>query len=114
MSEVTRIINDTNEAYQLAQNLVNGAQSEILMLFSAENGFRRILVAGNDQQLLEAALRGVSVIVLAHMDESLKKVAEKLETQSGNISIRSIKPYTSSTSRPFTTIVVDKKHSLTM
>jgi hypothetical protein len=44
------------------------------------------------------------------MNESLKKVAEKLEKQNGNISIRSIKPYTSSISRPFTTIVVDKKH----
>jgi hypothetical protein len=114
MSELTRIINDTNEAHQLARDLVNGAQSEILMLFSAENGFRRILVAGNDQLLLEAARRGVSVIVLAHMNESLKKVAEKLEKQNGNISIRSIKPYNSSISRPFTTIVVDRRHSLTM
>ena len=114
MSELTRIINDTNEAHQLARDLVNGAQSEILMLFSAENGFKRILVAGNDQLLLGAARRGVSVTVLAHMNETLKKVAEKLEKQNGNISIRSIKPYTSSISRPFTTIVVDKKHSLTM
>jgi hypothetical protein len=114
MSELTRIINDTNEAHQLARDLVNGAQSEILMFFSAENGFRRILVAGNDQLLLEAAQRGVSVTVLAHMNESLKKVAEKLEKQNRNISIRSIKPYTSSISRPFTTIVVDKMHSLTM
>lgn len=114
MSELTRIINDTNEAHQLARDLVNGAQDEILMFFSAENGFRRILVAGNDQLLLEAARRGVSVTVLAHMNESLKKVAEKLEKQNRNISIRSIKPYTSSISRPFTTIVVDKMHSLAM
>jgi hypothetical protein len=114
MSESTRIIYDTNETHQLARDLVKGAQSEILMLFSADNGFKRILVAGNDQLLLEAARRGVTVIVLAHMNESLKKVAEKLEKQNGNISIKSIKPYTSSISRPFTTIVIDKKHSLTM
>jgi len=84
------------------------------MLFSAENGFKRILKAGNDQFLLEAARRGVTVTVLAHMNESLKKEAKKLEKQNGNISIKSIKPYTSSISRPFTTIIVDKKHSLTM
>ena len=53
MSDVTRIINDTSETHQLARNLVKDAQSEILMLFSAENGFRRILEAGNDQFLLE-------------------------------------------------------------
>ena len=80
-SEVTRIVNNTTETHKLARDLVIGAQSEILMLFSAENGFRRILVAGNDQLLLEAARRGVSVTVLAHMNESLKKVAEKLDNQ---------------------------------
>lgn len=46
------------------------------------------------------------------MDQFVKKDAEKLEKQNGNISIRSIKPYNSSISRPFTTILVDKKHSL--
>jgi hypothetical protein len=81
MSESTRIIKDAYEAHQLARHLVNGAKSEILMLFSAENGFRRILVAENDQLLLEAARRGVSVTVLAYMNESLKQVAEKLEKQ---------------------------------
>jgi hypothetical protein len=72
------------------------------------------LKAGNDQLLLEAARRGVTVTVLTHMNGSLKKETEKLEKQNGNVSIKSIKPYTSSISRPFTTIVVDKKHSLTM
>jgi hypothetical protein len=72
------------------------------------------LKAGNDQLLLEAALRGVTVTVLTHMNGSLKKETEKLDKQNGNVSIKSIKPYTSSISRPFTTIVVDKKHSLTM
>jgi predicted transcriptional regulator len=48
------------------------------------------------------------------MNESIKNEARKLEAQNGNISIRSIKPYNSSNSRPFTTIVVDKKHSLAM
>ena len=91
---------------------MNGAQSEILMLFSAENGFRRILEAGNDQFILEAASRGVIVTVLAPMNEFIKNEARKLEAQNENISIRSIKPYSSSNSRPFTTIVVDKKHSL--
>jgi hypothetical protein len=91
---------------------VNGAQSEILMLFSAENGFRRILEAGNDQFILEAASRGVIVTVLAPMNEFIKNEARKLEAQNENISIRSIKPYSSSNGRPFTTIVVDKKHSL--
>ena len=112
MSDVTRIINDTSETHQLARNLVKDAQSEILMLFSAENGFRRILEAGNDQFLLEAASRDVIVTVLAPMNEFIKNEARKLEAQNGNISIRSIKPYNSSNSRPFTTIIVDKKHSL--
>jgi hypothetical protein len=43
MSVITRIINDTNETHQLARDLVNGARSEILILFSAANGFKRIL-----------------------------------------------------------------------
>jgi len=112
MSGLTRVINDTTETHQLARDLVNGAQSEILMLFSAENGFRRILEAGNGQFILEAARRGVIVTVLAPMDQFVRKDAEKLEKQNENISIRSIKPYNSSISRPFTTIIVDKKHSL--
>lgn len=82
------------------------------MLFSAENGFKRILEAGNDQLILAAARRGVIVSLLAPMNKSMKNAAEKLEKQNENISIRSIKPYTLSISRPFTTIVVDKKHSL--
>ena len=65
MSDVTRIINDTSETHQLARDLVKDAQSEILLLFSAENGFRRTLEAGNGQFLLEAATRGVIVTVLA-------------------------------------------------
>jgi hypothetical protein len=48
------------------------------------------------------------------MDESMKNEAEKLEKQSANLSIRRIKPYSSSIIRPFTTFVVDKKHSLAM
>ena len=46
------------------------------------------------------------------MNEFIKNEARRLEAQNGNISIRSIKPYNSSNSRPFTTIIVDKKHSL--
>jgi two-component system sensor histidine kinase VicK len=114
MSVIARIINDTNETHQLARDLVNGARSEILILFSAANGFKRILKAGNDQLLLAAAHRGVIVTILVPMDESMKNEAEKLEKQSANLSIRRIKPYSSSIIRPFTTFVVDKKHSLAM
>jgi len=112
MSEETRIINDTNEIHKLARDLIEKAQSEILVLFSSNNSFKRQFKAYNDQLVLEAARRGVIVIVLAPMVESMKKEAEKLEKKNKNLTIRSIKPYTSSIGRPFTTIVVDKKHSI--
>ncbi len=82
------------------------------MLVSAWNGIERILEAGNDGFILQAARRGIIVTVLAPMNESIKYEAEKLEKQNGNISIISIKHYSSSTFRPFTTIIVDKKYSL--
>ena len=52
------------------------------------------------------------ITLLAPMNESMKIEAENLEKQNGNISIKSIKPYSSSIKRPYTTFVVDKKHSL--
>lgn len=81
MSDVTRIINDTNETHQLARDPVNGAQSEVLMLFSAENGFKRILEAGNDQLILAAARRGVIVTLLAPMNESRRMKQKNLKNR---------------------------------
>jgi two-component system, OmpR family, sensor histidine kinase VicK len=107
-SEVTRIIYDTYEAHQLARDLVNGAQSEILILFSTENACKRQFRVKNDQLVIEAANRGVYVTVVAPINESLKKEAERLEKHNDNIRIRSVKPYSS----PFTTVVADKKHVL--
>lgn len=109
MSEVTRIISDPHETHLLALKLIEEAQNEILVLFSTENGIRRQFEAKNDQYVLEAAHRGVIVIVLSPMDGFVKRRAEELEKQNENISIRNIKPLTS---RPFTTIIVDNKHSL--
>ena len=83
MSDVTRIINDTSETHQLARDLVKDAQSEILLLFSAENGFRRTLEAGNGQFLLEAATRGVIVTVLAPMNEFIKNEARSSKHRMG-------------------------------
>ena len=114
MLEETRIIANPHETHMLALKLIGEAQNEILVLFSTENGIRRQFEARNEQFVLEAARRGVVVTVLSPMDELAKKSASALEKQNENISIRSIKPYSHSTSRPFTTIVVDNKHSLTI
>jgi two-component system sensor histidine kinase VicK len=112
LSGVTRIINDTYETHQLARKLIEEAQKEILVLFSSVNGFKRQFEAKNDQLVLEAARRGVKVTVLAPLNEFIKNQAEQLEKQNENIRITGVKPYISSFSRPFTTIVVDKKHVL--
>jgi sugar-specific transcriptional regulator TrmB len=111
MSEVTRIITNPHEARRLALKLIEEAQDEILVLFSSENSIRRQFEAKNDQYVLEAARRGVVVTVVSPMDGFVKKRAEVLEKQNENISIRSIKPLSS---RPFHTIIVDNKHSLTI
>lgn len=108
MSDVTRIINDTYETHWLARELIEKAQSEILILFSTENAFKRQFKVKNDHLILEAANRGVNVTVVAPINESLKKEAEKLEKQNDNIRITSVKPYNS----PFTTVVADKQHVL--
>ncbi len=112
VSGMTRIIDNTYETHRLARELIEKAQNEILVLFSSVNGFKRQFEAKNDQLVLEAALRGVNVTALAPMNEFMKNQAEKLEKQNENIRITSVKPYISSSSRPFTTILVDKKHVL--
>jgi hypothetical protein len=112
VSDVTRIINDTYETHRLARELIEEAQNEILVLFSSVNGFKRQFEVKNDQLVLEAASRGVSVTVVTPMNESMKNQAEKLEKQNENIRIRSVKPYIASFSRPFTTVLVDNKHVL--
>lgn len=73
------------------------------MLFSAENGFKNI-GGRNDQLILEAAHHGVVVTLLAPMDQFVKKVQKNLKTRNGNISIKSIKPYSSSINRKNTPI----------
>jgi hypothetical protein len=112
VSDVTRIIDDTYETHRLARELIEEAQNEILVLFSSVNAFKRQFDAKNDQLVIEAARRGVNVTVLTPMNEFMKNQAEKLENQNGNISIKKIKPYMSSFSRPFTTVLVDRKHVL--
>jgi len=112
MFEETRIIYDTGETHQLARDLIKEAQSEVLVLFSSENSFKRQFKAKNDQLVLEAARRGIIVTVLAPMDESMRNEAEKLEEQNKNLIMRNIRSYSTSLGRPFTSIVVDKKHSL--
>lgn len=111
MSEVTLIINDTGEILKLALKLLNNAQSKILVFFSTANGFERQIRVGNEQIILKAASRGVTVTLISPIPEGFEQIAEALEQQNENISISEIRP---PTIRPYTTLVVDYKHVLSI
>ena len=110
LPEIIEIIRNRNEALQGAFNLIEFAEREILVLFSAVNAFIRQFIIGASERVIRAAnSRNLTVTILTPINNTVKKMAEDLENQSTNMQIRRIAPSSRST---ITVLIVDKKFSL--
>ena len=72
-------IRDRYEVQNLVFELINGANKEILGIFSTANAFRRQTKSGAVRLLKKASLRGLKVRILTPFDENVEKnVKEEL------------------------------------
>ncbi len=73
-------IRDPYEVQKLVFELINGANKEILGIFSTANAFRRQTKSGAVRLLKKASLRGLKVRILTPFDEKVEKIIkEELE-----------------------------------
>ena len=76
-----KTIRDPYEVQKLVFELINGANKEILVMFSTANAFRRQTKSGAVRVLKKASLRGLKVRILTPFDENVEKIMkEKLGT----------------------------------
>jgi two-component system sensor histidine kinase VicK len=70
-------IRDPYEVQKLVFELINGANKEILGMFSTANAFRRQTESGAVRLLKKASLRGLKVRILTPFDEKVEKIMKE-------------------------------------
>ena len=70
-------IRDPYEVQKLVFELINGANKEILGIFSTANAFRRQTKSGAVRLLKKASLRGLKVRILTPFDENVEKIIKE-------------------------------------
>ena len=70
-------IRDPYEVQKLVFELINGANKEILGIFSTANAFRRQTKSGAVRLLKKASLRGLKVRILTPFDEKVEKIMKE-------------------------------------
>jgi two-component system, OmpR family, sensor histidine kinase VicK len=72
-----KTIRDPYEVQKLVFELINGANKEILVMFSTANAFRRQTKSGAVRLLKKASLRGLKVRILTPFDEKVEKIMKE-------------------------------------
>jgi len=72
-----KTIRDPYEVQKLVFDLINGANKEILVMFSTANAFQRQTKSGAVRLLKKASLRGLKVRVLTPFDEKVEKIMKE-------------------------------------
>jgi signal transduction histidine kinase len=109
--EFIETIRDPDKVLKLGYDLLNGAKSEVLVIFSSANAFLRQERIGLMQLLTKVAKEhSVQIRIMTPIDDRIKKIVENFEKQSQQkIEIKNIEP-------PLQTrislLIVDRRYSL--
>jgi SepF-like predicted cell division protein (DUF552 family) len=109
--EFTNILDNASDIQRIANNSLDSASYEILILFSGEDSFYRVEYSGIINSLLQASQRGVIIKILLQSDDNqLRNIID--EIINGNQFAINIQYITKPLQNKMMTLVIDQYVSL--